>query len=186
MKDKKNAAMNMVGFIFSYCLFTSRCESSESKDLFFVCLFVFIQITFIQHLLCARYRSSCFGYVMVVYLLSRVLLLWSHGLQPAGFLCPWDFPGKNTGVGCHFLLQGIFLTQGLNLHLQHCRQILYHWATRETLLRLYQGLKWKKVSKLKELTRDILIWYCYFNVTKFPFEEIIPICTHLQYTDDKI
>ena len=32
------------------------------------------------------------------------------------FLCPCDFPGKNTGVGCHFLLQGIFLTQGLNLH----------------------------------------------------------------------
>ena len=35
------------------------------------------------------------------------------------FLCPWDFPGKNTGVGCHFLLQGIFLTQGLNPCLLH-------------------------------------------------------------------
>ena len=34
-------------------------------------------------------------------------------------ICPWDFPGKNTGVGCHFLLQGIFLTQGLNTHLLH-------------------------------------------------------------------
>ena len=34
-------------------------------------------------------------------------------------LCPWDFPGKNTGVGCHALLQGIFLTQGLNLYLLH-------------------------------------------------------------------
>ena len=33
--------------------------------------------------------------------------------------CPWDFTGKNTGVGCHFLLQGIFLTQGLNPCLQH-------------------------------------------------------------------
>ena len=39
---------------------------------------------------------------------------------------PWDSPGKNTGVGCHFLLQGIFLTQGLNSSLLHCRQILYH------------------------------------------------------------
>ena len=38
--------------------------------------------------------------------------LWSHGLYPV--LCPWDFSGKNTGVGCHFLLQGIFPTQGLN------------------------------------------------------------------------
>ena len=35
----------------------------------------------------------------------------------ARLLCSWDFPGKNTGVGCHFLLQGIFLTQGLNLSL---------------------------------------------------------------------
>ena len=34
-------------------------------------------------------------------------------------LCPWDFPGKNTGMSCHFLLQGIFLTQELNLHLLH-------------------------------------------------------------------
>ena len=31
--------------------------------------------------------------------------------------CPWDFPGKNTGKGCHFLFQGIFQTQGSNLHL---------------------------------------------------------------------
>ena len=37
-----------------------------------------------------------------------------HGLQPARLLCPWNFPGENTGVGCHFLLQGIFLTRGLN------------------------------------------------------------------------
>ena len=43
--------------------------------------------------------------------------LWPHGPQPARLLCPWDFQGKNTGVGCHFLLQGVFLTQGLNLGL---------------------------------------------------------------------
>ena len=40
--------------------------------------------------------------------------LWPHGLQPAKILCPWDFPGKNTGVGSHSLLQGIFPTQGSN------------------------------------------------------------------------
>ena len=34
-------------------------------------------------------------------------------------LCPWDSPGKNTGVGCHFRLQGIFLTQGSNPYLLH-------------------------------------------------------------------
>ena len=38
----------------------------------------------------------------------------------------WDSPGKNTGVGSHFLLQGIFSTQGLRLGLLHCRQIFYH------------------------------------------------------------
>ena len=38
--------------------------------------------------------------------------------------CPWDSPGKNTGVGCYFLFQGIFLTQELNLGLLHCRKIL--------------------------------------------------------------
>ena len=36
------------------------------------------------------------------------------------FLCPWNSPGKNTGVGCHSLLQGIFLTQGLNPGFLHC------------------------------------------------------------------
>ena len=40
-------------------------------------------------------------------------------LQPFWLLSPWDFPGTNTGVGCYFLLQGIFLTQELNLHLLH-------------------------------------------------------------------
>ena len=42
-----------------------------------------------------------------------------HGLWSARLLCPWDSPGKNTGVGCHFLLQGIFPTQGSNLNLLH-------------------------------------------------------------------
>ena len=39
---------------------------------------------------------------------------------------PWDSPGKNTGVSCHSLLQGIFQTQGSNLGVPYCRQILYH------------------------------------------------------------
>jgi len=40
-----------------------------------------------------------------------------------------DSPGKSTAVGCHSLLQRIFLTQGSNTRLLHCWQILYHWAT---------------------------------------------------------
>ena len=38
-----------------------------------------------------------------------------HRLWPTRLLCPWSFPSKDTGMGCHFLLQGIFPTQGLNL-----------------------------------------------------------------------
>ena len=45
--------------------------------------------------------------------------LWPHGLQSARLLCPWDFLGNNTGVSCHFLLQGIFPTQGSNPSLLH-------------------------------------------------------------------
>ena len=52
--------------------------------------------------------------------------LRSHGLYPARLLCPWNSLGKSTGVGWHSSLQGIFPTQGLNLLLPHCRQILYH------------------------------------------------------------
>ena len=51
-----------------------------------------------------------------------------HGLQPARLLCPWDSSGKNAGVGYHFLLQGIFLAQGSNPSLLHCRQTTF-WAT---------------------------------------------------------
>ena len=49
-----------------------------------------------------------------------------HTRQPTRLPCPWDSPGKNTGVGCHFLLQRIFPTQGLNPGLLYCRQTLYH------------------------------------------------------------
>ena len=43
------------------------------------------------------------------------LLFETPGLYPAWLLCQWDFPSKNTEVGCHFPLQGIFQTQGSNL-----------------------------------------------------------------------
>ena len=45
---------------------------------------------------------------------SRLTVLWRHGLYPTKLLRPWDFPGRNTGMGCHFLLQGIFLIQELS------------------------------------------------------------------------
>ena len=55
--------------------------------------------------------------------LSRVQLFATLWTEPARFLCPWDSPGKNTGVGWHDLLQGIFLTERSN----PCFWSLLHW-----------------------------------------------------------
>ena len=46
-----------------------------------------------------------------------------YGLQPVRLLCSWDSPGKNTGLGCHAILQGIFLIQESN----PCFLCLLHW-----------------------------------------------------------
>ena len=64
--------------------------------------------------------------------------LQPHGLQPTWLLSPWNFPGKNTRVGCHFLLQGIFLTRGSNsylLSLLHWQVEFYHWCHLGNLVR---------------------------------------------------
>ena len=49
------------------------------------------------------------------------LTLQSHGLEPARLICSWNSPVRNMGMGCHFLLQRIFLNQGSNLGLLHCK-----------------------------------------------------------------
>ena len=65
-----------------------------------------------------------------------------HGLGPARFfLCPWNSPGKNTGVGGQFLLQRIFLTQGLNPSLLHCRQTLYRLSHQGSPATQFSGFK---------------------------------------------
>ena len=85
--------------------------------------------------------GSPFSYlwmVVLVFVLWNFCQYWSEVAQLCLTLCnpmdrllrPWDFPGKSTGVGCHFLLQRIFPTQGSNLGLLHCRHILY-WLSYE-------------------------------------------------------
>ena len=67
-------------------------------------------------------------YMLLCAVASRSVIsdsLQPCGLQPTRLLCPWDSPGKNTGVGCHALLQGIFPTQGSNPGLPYCRRVLY-------------------------------------------------------------
>ena len=58
---------------------------------------------------------------------------------PGSSLSPWDSPGKNTELGCYFLFQRIFLTQGSNLDLRYCRQILCQLS--------YQGSPWGHYAK---------------------------------------
>ena len=66
--------------------------------------------------------------------------LQPHGLEPLRRLCLWDFPDKNTGVHCHFLLQGIFLTQVRNAGLLHCKHILYHLNYKESPKYIYLAM----------------------------------------------
>ena len=59
---------------------------------------------------------------------AQLCLILCNSMDFTRLLCPLNFPGKNTGMGCHFLLQGNFQTQALNprlLCLLHCRWILY-------------------------------------------------------------
>ena len=81
--------------------FNGRDNNSQFVFVFFYKLDLFIYFKFIYF----KWKWSC----------SVVSSsLQPHGLQPVGFLRPWDFPGKGTGVGCHFLLHRVFLTQGSN------------------------------------------------------------------------
>ena len=70
-----------------------------------------------------------------------------HGLSPARLFCPWDSPGKNTGVGCHSLLQGILPTQESKPGLLHFRQILYHQSQEISKKWLVQECRRSKKKK---------------------------------------
>ena len=75
------------------------------------------------------------------------------GLSPARLLCPWEFSGKYTGMDFHFILQGIFQTQGSNLHplcLLHCRWILN--------LRRHQGSPFSSEIKWSLKSAQGILW----------------------------
>ena len=81
--------------------------------------------------------------------------LRSHGPQPTRLLCPWDSPGKNTGVGCQVLLQGIFPTQGSHLHLLcllHWQMVLYHQRPLEEAYRVACIWAYPRISAGQEPT----------------------------------
>ena len=67
-----------------------------------------------------------------------------HRRQPTRLCCPWDSPGKNTGVGCHFLLQGIFPTQGLDPGIEPTSPA---WQVDSLSLSHLGSLCWTEVTK---------------------------------------
>ena len=89
--------------------------------------------------------------------------LQPHGLYPTSLLCPWDFHGKNTGVGCHFLLQGIFLNQGSNPRLLADSVPLSHQGSPKNYIALgqivgensgeayYEGMKLNPAQQVNEI-----------------------------------
>ena len=104
---------------------------------------------------------------MDVYSVTWVVsnILQPYRLQLTRLLCPWDFPGKNTGVGCHFLPHGIFPNEGSNPYLLgflHCSWILYSWATREAHIRhKSQKLIQEPNVTLDELVNAASMVFCY-------------------------
>ena len=105
--------------------------------------------------------------VVVVESLSCVQLLQPHGLVACQAPLSMDSLGKNTWVGCHSLLQGIFLTQELNPRLLHWGRLFTNWATREShipkrmfieALFLMAKKKWKQPNCLSNESIN-KIWY---------------------------
>ena len=92
-------------------------------------------LSFVNHAAMNKGASNYLGN-MCACALSRSAAsnsLQPRGLRPARLLCPWDFPGENTAVGCHSLLRGIFPTQGSNACFPvSCvgRWVLLHYAAR--------------------------------------------------------
>ena len=85
-------------------------QDSETKPtaIIYVCMCLIYDIFYIP------FMCTC------VYSVAQLhLTLQRHRLEPTRLLCPRNFSGKNTGVGCHFLPKGIFLTQGWNPRLLH-------------------------------------------------------------------
>ena len=114
--------------------------------------FIFTEINQSIIYLSFFYLSSLSSLHLLIYLSSVVSdSLQPQGLQPSRFLCPWNFPGKNTEVGCHFLLQRIFITQGLN----PCLLCLLHWQANSLLL-VPPG----KPSTYLRLTQYVVIYGC--------------------------
>ena len=118
---------------------------------------------------CARPHLLTCAAVLCLVSQSCPILCDPMDCSPQSSSVHGDSPGKNTGVGCHALLQGIFLTQGLNPGLPHCRWILYHLShqgrVNNTILCLRERVSINKALETPRMmpgTWDLLSNCCYY------------------------
>ena len=90
-----------------------------------------------------RFIHSVGGMVMVISCSVVSNSLWPHDLYPARHLCPWEFSGKNTGAGSHFLLQGIFPTRD-QIQVSHIAGRLYHLSHQEIIIATWVLSVWSR------------------------------------------
>ena len=115
--------------------------------------------------------------------------LQPHGPQPIGLLCPRHSPGKNTGVSCHVLLQGIlliqgiFLTMGSNPGFLCCRQIFYHLShIREDLNVIAKTISLRRKQRYKYHNLEFGNG---FLVMMLKAKEIKENCTYIQFLQNQ-
>ena len=84
--------------------------------------------------------------------------LWPHGLQPTRLLYPWSFPQKNTGVGCHFLLQGIFHLMPLNCTLKMIKMVILYNTNIFTLYSDVEETNKQNNLESKKVTMGVGDW----------------------------
>ena len=116
-------------------------------------------LNFLPFIIFLKYNQCC----VCVSVLSHVWLSVTPWTVAARLLCPWDSPSNNTRVGCHFLLQGIFLTQGSKLHLLHWLAdslSLSHLGSPDGFPENLQKIHADKGPRLHCQVTAILVWGC--------------------------
>ena len=132
-------------------LFPSKCQQTPEKLRFLS--FTSLKDNQITRALELKSKCQFHQCVCVCSVISNSLQ--PHGLQATRLLCPWNFPGKNAGAGCHFLLQGIFLIYGSKQHLLHWQVDslpLRHIGLNKVFIRLWKPLIQKTTSGEKALS----------------------------------
>ena len=127
-------------------------------------------------------NPNCSFYSLMCVCLAIANCLQPHGLCPARLLCPWGSPGKITGVGCHFLLLGVFPTQGSYPCLLH----LLNWQAHSSPL-WYLGSPF--YSLISHLFCKVIKWTLkILNSTKKRIERVLFSFSHfsLQFLSSSV